>query len=226
METDLHRRALRHSGDGVRHRRSRPLSFHMDSSAVAAGGSWRWRCRGVLPELAGDVFVDGVLAGEFEAMASMLSVYMAIHAVPIGLLDGGRLSEGARCDRTRRYCRGPGSRPGTRSLPSASLRFTHQVKLSMSFLGTHAQDNARSPFRAPFFQFVDPPRRPSMHGRTLHRRGPHSCMRGLVSVLGCWIPFAGRKHVVPWRNPDPRAQDAIRNARSRRAYQWAHAAAW
>src|SRR6059058_296777 len=36
----------------------------------------------VLPELAGDVFIDGIFAGELRAMASMLRVYIAIHAVP------------------------------------------------------------------------------------------------------------------------------------------------
>ena len=71
----------------------------------------------------------------------------AVHRHPagaVGLLEVPAGRAAARCGRRRRCCRARGSRPGRRCCPSASLRFTHQVKLSSSLWKTRSR-KARSP---------------------------------------------------------------------------------
>ena len=77
----------------------------------------------------------------------------------------GRRSAAARCGRRRRCCRARGTRPRTRSCPARSLRFTHHVKLSSSFV-----ERALEPVEvaAPAHRRLEPvgeDRRPRVHRR-------------------------------------------------------------
>ena len=79
----------------------------------------------------------------------------------VGLLERGRPPAAAPSGRSARCCRARGSRPRTRCCPSASLRFTHQVKFISSLWNTRAR-NARS--RAAV-DLEHPQRSPGVHRR-------------------------------------------------------------
>ena len=76
----------------------------------------------------------------------------------------GRRRAAAGSGRTRRCCRGRGTRRRRGCLPSTSLRFTHQVKLRSSFWKTRSR-NSRSRVAAPAGHLVDAPGGPRVHGR-------------------------------------------------------------
>ena len=97
----------------------------------------------VLEELAGDVLVGGVVARQFQRDGQHVQAVHGHPAGAVGLLDDAAGGQRRRCGRRRRCCPGRGSRPGRRCLPSASLRLTHQVKLSSSLWKTRSR-NARS----------------------------------------------------------------------------------
>ena len=119
----------------------------------------------VLPELAGDVLVGRVVARRAPARSRACSASTSPSSSCRRTARCGRRWAAARCGRTRRCCRGRGSRPGRRCCPSASLRFTHQVKFSSSLWKTRSR-KARSPApRALLLDLVDAQRRPGVHRR-------------------------------------------------------------
>ena len=126
----------------------------------------------VLPELAGDVFVGRVRRAPVPSRW------------PAG---SGCTSPSSRCRRPARCSRRSGSgalrsntpmlssprNPPWKTLrPSASLRFTHQVKLSISLWKTRSR-KARSPLPLRFLlDLVNAPRGPGMHRRIDVAEGP------------------------------------------------------
>ena len=93
-------------------------------------------------------------------------------------------------------------------MPSASLRFTHQVKLSSSFWNTRSR-NARSPTpRLLLVDLVDAPRRPGVHRRIHIAERP--LVRGQLPV-GVHVPLAQQQHELLLREVgiDERQRHAV-----------------
>ena len=130
---------------------------------------------------------------------------------------GARRSAAAASGRTRRCCRARGSRRRTGCCPSASLRFTHQVKLISSFWNTRARKaRSRPPARrrSSCRRASTPRRAPAGSRRRTRTRRPASARSGACttraaaaascSFANCGIDPRKRDHVerqIPRREP-------------------------
>ena len=142
----------------------------------------------VLEELGGDVLVDRVVQRQLQGDAHHVQ---AVHRHPggaVGLVDDSRRSAAARCGRRRRCCPGRGSRPGRCCGPAASLRLTHQVKLSSSLWKTRSR-KARSPLSPRCLRSIwkTRQRRPGVDRRVDVAEGP---LVGRQLAVGVHVPLA------------------------------------
>ena len=149
-------------------------------SAGNARRTW-WRC----PRR------HGRRTASSSAMRIRFSVYIAIQAVPSDWLMWPPVGSGALRSKMP-ILSSPRNPPWKMLRPSASLRFTHQVKFSISLWKTRSR-KARSPWppRARAVDLVDPPRRPGVHRRVDVAERPFIGRQLPVRVH---VPFAGQQH--------------------------------
>ena len=159
----------------------------MPTPSLAQVSSWRWRCRGNAPRTCWPRLRRPGLRAPAPARwpAGSGSTWPSSRCRrPVRC---SRRWAAARCGRRRRCCPGPGSRPGKRCCPSASLRLTHQVKLSSSLWKMRSR-NARSPLPRRFLlDLVDAPCGPGMHRRVDVAEGPFI---GRQLPVGMHVPLA------------------------------------
>ena len=127
---------------------------------------------------------------------------------------GQRLASGRR----RRCCRGPRKPPSKTLLPCASLRFTHQVKFSISLWKTRSR-KARSatPFVAAL-DLVDAPARPTRAPAGSRRRTP-TRRRGAARSGACTTRAARSVSCSLAKSGSTSANGTQWKARSQAAYQ-------
>ena len=113
-------------------------------AALAAGGiHGRGDVEEMLEELRRHFLVDGILLRQLQGDREHSEAEHVHPAGAIGLLDEATGGQGALRSNTPMLSR-PRKPPWKMLLPSASLRFTHQVKLSSSFWNTRSR-KGRSP---------------------------------------------------------------------------------
>ena len=142
----------------------------------------------MLEELGRDVFVDVIrTVASSRAMRIRFKVYIAIHAVPSDWLMCPPVGSGALRSKMPMLS-SPRNPPRKILRPSASFRFTHQVKFSSSLWKTRSR-KTRSPFPPcrVAVHLINAPGRPGMHRRI------HVAERPLVGrklAVRMHVPFA------------------------------------
>ena len=114
----------------------------------------------------------------------------------------------ARCGRTTPMLSRPRKPPSNRLLPSASLRFTHQVKLSSSLWKTRSRKSRSPSPRAASLEPVGEDRGPGVDRRVHVAEVP---LVGGQLAVGVQVPLAQHQlQLAPWRSPGRRGRAAAR----------------